>query len=158
MTLVSDGYVFSSTSVAGGALIQPVKKEGVFVAEEVYFSPKLRFDMGGVVRVGDYLYGTSSGFTMCVEFKSGAIKWQERSKSLSWLAADGRLYVHADDGNVALLEPTPEVYREKGRFMPQNRPAAHGDFTALTYPTLADGRLYIRELNSLWCYDVKELK
>ena len=51
-----------------------------------------------------------------------------------------------------------EAYREKGRFTPQNRPAAHGEFTALTYPVLADGRLYIRELNSLWCYDVKAPK
>src|SRR5206468_12703090 len=73
MTLVSDGCVFSSTSVAGGALVQPVRKDGAFVAEEIYFSPKLRFDMGGVVKVGDYLYGTSSAFAMCVEFKTGAI-------------------------------------------------------------------------------------
>ncbi len=158
MTLVSDGYIFSSTAVAGGALIRPVKKHGAFVAEEIYFDNKLRFDMGGVVKVGDYLYGTAYPSTTCVEFKTGAIKWQERSKSLSWLAADGRLYVHADDGNVVLLEPTPEAYREKGRFTPQNRPAAHGEFTALCYPALADGRLYIRQLNSLWCYDVKAPK
>jgi hypothetical protein len=56
------------------------------------------------------------------------------------------------------VSSTPEAYREKGRFTPQNRPAAHGDFTALCYPALADGRLYIRELNSLWCYDVKAPK
>jgi outer membrane protein assembly factor BamB len=156
--IVSDGFIFNSTSFARGALIQPVRKDGVFVAEEIYFNPKLAFDMGGVVKVGDYLYGTSGPSTVCVEFKTGAIKWQERSKSLSWLAADGRLYVHADDGNVALLEPTPEAYREKGRFMPPNRPAARGDFTALTYPALADRRLYIREFDSLWCYDVKAPK
>ena len=95
---------------------------------------------------------------MCVEFKTGAIKWQERSKSLSWLAADGRLCLHAEDNNVALLEPTPEAYCEKGRFTPPNRPVAHGDFTALSYPALADGRLYIRELNSLWCYYVQAPK
>ena len=158
MTLVSDGYSFSGTAVAGGALIRPDKKDGAFVAEEVYFDNKLRFDMGGVVKVGDYLYGTAYPSTTCIEFKTGAIKWQERSKSLSWLAADGRLYVHADDGNVALLEPTPEAYREKGRFTPQNRPATHGEFTALSYPVLADGRLYIRELNCLRCYDVKAPK
>src|SRR6266446_6862403 len=69
MTLVSDGYIFSSTAVAGGALIRPVKKDGAFVAEEIYFDNKLRFDMGGVVKVGDYLYGTSSAFTMCIEFR-----------------------------------------------------------------------------------------
>jgi hypothetical protein len=42
--------------------------------------------------------------------------------------------------------------------MPQNRPAAHGEFSALTFPVLADGRLYIRELDSLWCYDVNAPK
>ncbi len=155
MTLVSDGYVFSSTSVAGGALVRPVKKDGAFVAEEIYFDNKLRFDMGGVIKVGDYFYGTPGASVACVEFKTGAIKWQERSKSLSWLAADGRLYMHAEDGNVALVEPTPEAYREKSRFMPPNRPPGHENFTALTYLALADARLYIREFNSLWCYDVK---
>jgi hypothetical protein len=65
--------------------------------------------MGGVVKTGDYLYGTSSAFTMCIEFRTGTIKWQERSKSFTWLAADSRLYVHADDGNVLLLEPTPII-------------------------------------------------
>ena len=156
--LVSDGCVFSSTAVAGGALIQPAKKDGAFVAEEVYFSNKLRFDMGGVVKFGDYLYGTPGASVVCVEFKTGVIKWQERSKSLSWLAADGRLYVHAEDGSVALLDPTPEAYREISRFTPPNRPATRDNFTALTYPVLADGRLYIREFNALWCYDLKASK
>jgi outer membrane protein assembly factor BamB len=156
--LVSDGCIFSSTAVAGGALIRPVKKDGTFVAEEIYFNPQLRFDMGGVVKVGDYFYGTAGPSGMCVEFKTGATRWKERTKSFSWLAADGRLYAHAEDNNVVLLEPTPEAYREKGRFTSQNRPAAHGDFTALTYPVLDDRRLYIRELNSLWCYDVKAPK
>jgi outer membrane protein assembly factor BamB len=153
--VVSDNCVFSSTSVAGGALIRPAEKNGEFEVEEVYFSNKLRFDLGGVLMAGSYLYGTASAITVCAEFKTGTLRWQERTKSLSGLAADGRLYMHADNGEVVLLELTPDAYREKGRFAPQNRPASHGDFTALAYPALADGRLYIRELNSLWCYDVK---
>jgi outer membrane protein assembly factor BamB len=156
--VVCDGSVFSSTAVAGGALIRPVKKNGEFVAEEVYFNPKLRFDLGGVLKAGDHLYGTAYPSTMCVDFKTGSIQWQERTKSLSCLVADGRLYAHADDGHVILLEPTPEAYREKRSFMPENRPADHGEFTALAFPVLADGRLYIRELSSLWCYDVKAAK
>ena len=155
--LVSDGGIFSSTSVAGGALIRPVKKEGAFVAEEIYFNNKLKFDLGGVLKIGDYLYGPGS-HSLCAEFKTGVIRWVKRSKSLSGLAADARLYAHADDGHVHLLDPNPEAYRETGRFMPQNRPAAHGEFTALTFPVLADGRLYIRELDSLWCYDVNAPK
>jgi len=155
VTLVSDGCVFSSTSVAGGALIQPVRKNGAFIAKEIYFDNKLRFDLGNVVKVGAYLYGTPGASVTCVEFKTGTIKWQEGSKSLSFLDVDGRLYTHAEDGYVALVEPSPEAYREKTRFIPPNRPVKHENFTALSYLALADAHLYIREFNSLWCYDVK---
>jgi outer membrane protein assembly factor BamB len=156
--VVSGGCVFSSTAVGGGALIRPVLHDGVFVIEEVYYSPKLRFDMGGVIKVEDYLYGTAVPITVCVEFKTGTIRWEQRTKSLTSLAADGRLYMHGDDGEAILLEPSPNGYRERGRFYPQNRPPERGDFTALTYPVLADGRLYIREFSSLWCYDVTAKK
>ena len=70
--------------------------------------------------------------------------------------ADGRLYLHAERGDVALLEPTPEAYREKGRFSPPDQPTRLNQMEkAWAYPVIADGRLYLRDQNSLWCYDVK---
>jgi hypothetical protein len=53
-----------------------------------------------------------------------------------------------------LIEPGPDAHHERGRFIPPNRPAAHNDSSSLTHPVLVDRRLYIRELNALWCYDV----
>ena len=60
------------------------------------------------------------------------------------------------DGAVILAEATPEAYREKGRFTPPDRPkrTRAAMEAAWTYPVVANGRLYIRELDSLWCYDV----
>ena len=56
---------------------------------------------------------------MCVEFKTGTVKWEERSIGPSFTpVADGRIYVHAESGDVALFEPSAEGYREKGRFTP----------------------------------------
>jgi hypothetical protein len=52
------------------------------------------------------LYGPGS-HSLCAEFKTGVIRWVKRSKSLSGLAADARLYAHADDGHVHLLDPNP---------------------------------------------------
>jgi len=156
--LVSDGCVYSGAVRAGGALIKPVQKNGAFVAEEIYFNIKLPTGLGGVVKVGDFLYGTSGRSLTCVEFMTGAIKWQESTVESSLLFADGRLYLHAENGEVALVEPTPEGYREKGRFTPPDRPADQGTSKAWPYPVVADGRLYIRESNSLWCYDVKARK
>ncbi len=154
--LVSGSFIYAGAYRAGCALLKPVRKDNPFVAEEVYFNNKLPVGLGGVVKVGDYFYGSSGQSLMCVAFKSGEIKWDERAIGpSSWLAADGRLYLHGENGEVALLEPTPEAYRERGRFTPPNRPANAGPGKAWAYPVVADGRLYIREANSLWCYDVK---
>ena len=158
ITPVADkGYIYSGAFRAGGALVKPAKKDGAFVAEELYFNNKLPVGLGGVVKVGDYLYGSSGQGIMCVEFKTGEIKWEERGIGpSSWLVADGRLYLHAEKGDMALLEPTPEAYREKGRFSPQNQPTRLNQMEkAWAYPVIADGRLYLRDQNSLWCYDIK---
>lgn len=154
--LVSDDYVYSGAFRAGCALVKPVKKDGKFTVEEIYFDNKLPYGLGGVVRVGDYFYGSGSKAMMCVEFKTGKIKWEEAAMGpASFLVAGDRIYAHAENGDVALIEPSGEGYREKGRFSPPNAPT-RGTAKAWAYPVIANGRLYIRELNSLWCYDVKK--
>ena len=135
--------------------IKPVLKDGAFALEEIYSNNKLPIGLGGVVKVGDNFYGSSSVSAMCVDFKTGAVKWEERGLGpCSWLVADGRIYLHAESGDVALIEPSAEAFREKGRFSPSN-PPRRGQEKAWAYPVVANGRLYIREQNSLWCYDVK---
>jgi len=153
--LVGEGTIYSGAFRATSALIKPVLKDGAFTLEELYSGNKLPIGLGGVVKVGDYFYGSSSQSAMCVEFKTGTVKWEERAIGpCSWLAADKRIYLHAESGDVALIEPTAEAYREKGRFSPSN-PPTRGQAKAWAYPVVANGRLYIREQNSLWCYDVK---
>jgi outer membrane protein assembly factor BamB len=68
--------------------------------------------------------------------------------------ADGNLYIHGENGDVALVEASPDSYREKGRFTPPEQPD-RGRSKAWAYPMVADGRLYIRHMGSLWCYDVR---
>jgi outer membrane protein assembly factor BamB len=112
------------------------------------------------VLVGDYLYGCSQSTIMCIKFKTGQIIWNERSIAPASLCyADGLLYLHGEGGDVALIEASPEAYRERGRFTPPDQPK-HGNTMekSWAYPIIADGRLYIRDLNSLWCYDTKDSK
>jgi hypothetical protein len=57
------------------------------------------------------------------------------------------------------VEATPEGYRQKGRFTPPAQPTKKqaGPFPegAFAYPVIANGRLYIRDLGTLWAYDIK---
>ncbi len=153
--VVRNGYVYSAAGRSGGGLVELTAQQGNVKADEVYFTPKLPTSLGGSVLVGDYLYGTTAQVVVCAEFTTGDVKWTQRGIApASVCYADGRLYLHGENGDVALVEATPEGYRETGRFTPPNQPD-RGKSKAWAYPVVANGRLYIRDLDALWCYDVR---
>jgi outer membrane protein assembly factor BamB len=153
-----DGIVFSGGSKTGGGAVKLVSANGSVTAEQVYFDTKLPTAIGGAVLVGDSLYGCTSQALVCADFKTGQTKWTERSIAPGSLCyADGRLYLHGESGDVALIEATPEAYSEQGRFTPPNPPARVGrGEKAWAYPVVANGQLYIRDTQNMWCYDIKD--
>jgi len=107
-----------------------------------------------VAYTGDGLFGMA---LVAADFKTGEVKWSERSVAPGAVAyADGRLYLHGENGEMALVEAAPDAYREHGRFMPPTPPerASPGE-KAWAHPLIAEGRLYIRDGDRLWCYDFK---
>ena len=113
--------------------------QGTVTAEEAYFDPKLPSAIGGEVLVGDFLYGSGSQSLMCVEYKTGQIKWSERSIAPGSLCyAEGLLYMHGEGGDVALIEASPEAYRERGRFTPPDQPKHKNTMEkSWVYPVIA---------------------
>lgn len=111
---------------------------------------------GGTVLVGDYLYGghgSNNGLPTCVELKTGRIVWKVRGPgegSAAVVYADGHLYYRYQNGVVALIEANPNGYYLKGTLQ---IPGAGGDSWA--HPVVANGKLYLREKDNLWVYDVK---
>ena len=154
--LAEGDLVFSGAGRSGGGLIKLKPKDGTFEVEEVAFTPKLPTAIGGSVKVGEHFYGTTGQSLLCAEFKTGKLKWEERSVAPASLCfADGRLYLHGENGDVALVEAAPEGYREKGRFTPPGQPE-RGRTKAWSYPVVANGHLYIHDLGTLWAYNVKQ--
>lgn len=155
--LFHDGYVFLSALTPGGgigsALLQLSAQGESVTAKEIYHHIKpLAVHHGGVVLIGDAIYGTSQTGLVCIDFKTGETKWQNRSVGKgSVAAADGCLYVRSEKGSIALVEATPDAYKEIGRFDQPDRSAKN----AWPHPVIAGGRLYIRDQNVLLCYDVK---
>lgn len=153
--VVFDSQVYSAGSGSGGALVKLKSADGKVEPEQVYFSPKLPTAIGGAVKVGDLLFGTGSAGLVCSDFATGDIKWEDRALgSASLCYADGNLYLHGENGEVALVAAVADGYHEKGRFKPADQPN-HGAAKAWAYPAVANGKLYIRDTGTLWCYDVK---
>jgi hypothetical protein len=146
--------VFAGANRTGGGLVKVSAKNGMFEAEPAYFESKMPTGIGGVVKVGKELYGTSGRSMLCLDFLTGQIRWEEAGiGAASSLFADGRLYLHGENGEVAMVEASPEGYREKGRFTPPDMPE-RGQSKSWAYPVLANGRLYIHDLGTVWCYDI----
>ena len=151
-------YVYSTNARRfGGGLIQLNATSDGVAAEQVYFERDVPNTLGGQVLLGNYLYGTNQEGPVAAEFTTGKILWKAQSFGPAAVAyADGRLYFHAENGDVALVEATPEEYREKGRFTPTGPPKRRdARERAWSYPVVANGRMYIRDLGNLWCYDVR---
>lgn len=150
-----DAFVYSATNRGGQGLVELKGSGASIAAEEVYKSSELPSAIGGAVLVGGYLYGTKSKSIVCVDFPTGQIKWEDRGiEAGSVCFADGRLYVHGENGDVALVEATPEAYREKGKFTPPDQSTSRKG-KAWAYPVVANGRLYVHDWGCLWCYDIK---
>lgn len=74
-----DGRIFTSAAGVGGnaggdALLRLTLDKGKPGIKEVYFSRALTNFHGGVVRLGEHLYGTNNSGLVCLDFKSGKRK------------------------------------------------------------------------------------
>jgi outer membrane protein assembly factor BamB len=153
----ADGCVYVKSAGTGGGAVKLTPRDGGVEPEEIYFETKLPTAVGGAIKLGDYMYGNTGDALLCLEFLSGKVMWQERALgAISLCYAGGRLYLHGENGDVALAEVSPEGYVEKGRFTPPNQPKRSNEMEkAWVFPVVANGNLYIRDHESLWCYEVK---
>jgi outer membrane protein assembly factor BamB len=147
-------YVTSGYDV-GCNLFKVTAAAGKFTSELVYTNKDVANHHGGMVKLGDHLYGHSNAKGLvCQNFKTGEIVWSEKEKVKkgSVSLADGRLYYREEEsGNVILLEPAAAGYAERGRLAQPDRVKEN----AWPHPVIANGKLYLRDQDSLFCYDVK---
>jgi outer membrane protein assembly factor BamB len=155
--VVADNSIYTSAAGIGGGVVKIKANEGAITPEQLYFNLKLPAAIGGSLKVGDYLYGTTAKSLMCVEFGTGQVKWEDPALGTASLCcADGRLYLHGENGQIGLAEVSADSYRNKGQFTPPDQPRRISEMEkAWAYPVVANGKLYVRDQNMLWCYDVK---
>lgn len=151
-----DLVLFAAGYNTGGTLVRQVPDGDGIKVETVYpLTKNLSNKHGGLVLVGDYLYGDSEdrGTPFCAEFKTGKEMWKKRGGdgSMSLIAAEGKLYTHFADGTVALVEATPSEYKVVSSFKVPHVGARPG----WAHPIIADGKLFIRGEDYVRCYDVK---
>lgn len=141
----------------GGAVCEVVKNARGFQARELW---RIKGDNAVAslwstpVCKDGYLYGMISfkkfgrGPLKCVELKTGQVKWEQPGFGAGQvLLAGDKLLALADDGQLVLVKPSPEAYKEVARVK-----ALAGK--CWSTPALSDGRLYLHSTKESACFDV----
>jgi len=117
---------------------------------------------GGCVYVpGNYVYPlggwnqkeAKEGSLYCLDATTGQEKWAAKIGRCTLTYADGRLYGLNEFGKLSLLEANPEKCTILGEL--QLPKMAGGWGQTLTHPVVFGGRLYVRNHNVLYVFDVK---
>jgi outer membrane protein assembly factor BamB len=147
--IVRGNRVFISSDYGTGGGVVEIKPDNK--AQEIYFTKDMRNHHSSSVLVGDYLYGFSGSVLTAMKFDTGEVVWRDRSVGKGSLVyADGDLYLFSENGVVGLAEAVPSGYKEKGRFRIQQ-----GSLPTWSHPVVVGGRLYLRDQDTIYAYDVK---
>jgi outer membrane protein assembly factor BamB len=128
-------------------------------AKTVYENKVIKNHHGGVILVGDHVYGHGDPGWVCQDFATGKEVWNHKGfgKGAVGAAADGMLYcLEEGSGAVVLIEASPKGWKEHGRFKldPQTKiRSSRGRIW--THPVISGGKLYLRDQDLIYCFDVK---
>lgn len=152
-----NGHVYITSGYGVGCKLVKIGADNK--VEEVYNNKEMVNHHGGVVLIGDHIYGHSDrkGW-LCQKLMTGEQVWIEKEKlgKGAVTAADGQLYLlEEESGQVVLIDATPEGWREKGRFKlaPQSEQRSRQG-RVWTHPVIANGKLYLRDQEHFVCYDI----
>lgn len=158
--IVAGSSVYITVGTANGnEFVRVGKSADGFTAEKVYVGNQLTNHHGNVVLVDGHIYGSGAGRGFgCQKMETGEILWSERKIATGSVTyADGRLYCYAEgDGAVTLVEADPKQATIVGRFtIPEQSKSCKPNGKIWTPPVIAGGRLFLRDQELLFCFELK---
>jgi outer membrane protein assembly factor BamB len=154
--IVRDNNVYVTAGYGAGCKMVSIGPDNKVTT--VYENKVIKNHHGGVILVGDHLYGHADPGWVCQNFKTGEEVWSHRDFGKGAVAcADGMLYcVEEGSGTVVLVEASPAGWKEQGRFKldPQSKIRSSSG-RIWTHPVISNGKLYLRDQDLIYCYDVK---
>ncbi|MFN4260624.1 MAG: PQQ-binding-like beta-propeller repeat protein [Gemmataceae bacterium] len=157
--IVVGNYVFISSGYNRGCALLEVEKRpdgslrlatGQDGKQFVYEGNQMCNHFSTCVYLDGYLYGFNEKKLTCMDFRQGdVIRWEHRGFDKGALMiADGHLIILGENGYLAAAQATPEGYREVSNFR-------FSKDRCWVVPVVANGKLYVRDLKRVVCYDVR---
>lgn len=149
---VPPNRIFVSTANDVGGVLIEIGKGGDGAAaavKEVWASRDMKNHFNSSVYHQGHIYGFDNATLKAIDATTGTTRWAQRGFGKgSLVLADGLLLVLSDRGHLALVEATPEAYRELGKVQ-----AVTGK--AWTGPSVAGGKVFVRDQDEIVALDLK---
>lgn len=154
-----DGLIYVTAGYGVGCKLVRMGADGKSV-ETVYADNKvMKNHHGGVVLLNGKIYGHSDGAGwVCQDLATGNEVWAFKNFGKGAIHyADGKFYcLDERSGVVALIEASDKGWKEISRFtlspLSEKRSKQGGIWP---HPVVLNGRLYLRDQEYVYCYDVK---
>ena len=164
--IVSGNRVYATAGYDAGCECVDIERSGDgFTAKKVFVNSKMSNHHGGVILVDGYIYGhggkQQTSPWVCQKLSDGSVAWEHSDRTATKGSigyADGRFYCWEErlGGSCILIDASPEGWKERGRFkLPANSSLDRGKGAVWSHPVIVGGKLYLRDLDLLYCYDVK---
>ena len=163
----NDNMVYVTNAYGCGCMGIRLSKEGEGIkAETIYTGNRdIVSQHGGVVLVNGYVYGYSdppSNSWVCQNMKTGEIVWNQSvrdagiGKGSVFGIGDRLLCFDMATGILAVTAASPDGWKEFGRIqIPERTNISTQDNLLWTHPVVANGKLYLRDHDLLFCFDLK---
>lgn len=160
----ADNYVFYTAGYGAGCESYKLSADGDGVKAEPVFTknPTLQNHHGGVIQIGDNVYGHSDrGGWTCLAFKKADenLVWAySKFGKGSITYADGHFICYEEkSGNVAVIKATDSKWEEVGTMkLPKRSKTPKGQGQIWAHPVVAHGKLFLRDFDYLFCFDLKK--
>jgi hypothetical protein len=144
--------VISSAYGTGGRALKLERAGDRTTVRELWFSPRFRVHHGNMLRIGEYVYGSSGDFgpapLTAVHVPTGKVAWQDRRfPKASLLYASGKVVLLDEDGRLALATLTPQGLTVHSEAQVLTR-------LSWTVPTLVGSRLFVRDRKTIAAFDL----
>lgn len=146
--IAPDRVFVSSGYGHGAAVLQITPADTGLSVGEVWFSKKMKNHIATSVYFNGAIYGFDESILKCMDAETGAERWKARGYGKGTLIlADGHLIVLGEKGNLAIVEARPDAHVQVAS-------AKVLSDRCWTSPSLAGGRLYLRNMAEIVCLDL----
>ena len=132
------------------AMVTITRKDGALAASELWRSTTPRGSNGPTIFRDGFLYGFAGPQIVCVDAATGQVRWRERTGEGTLVGAGSNLlFLGQTSGELRVIRASPDGFAEVSRtrvFAP--------DVRSVTGPSLADGRLYVRNLKEMAAFSI----